>query len=134
MNHRWNIYKYETSKSGLCTLATDAAGKLHVLGHDGHTLGMNGAQVGVLKQANKIGLSSLLQGTDSRTLEAQISLEVLCNLAHKTLEGELADQQLSGLLEATNLTQSNSSGAVAVGLLDSALCQCSKCSQVNTKS
>ena len=36
----------------LSTLSTDTAGQLDVLGHDGHTLGVDGAQVGVLKQTN----------------------------------------------------------------------------------
>ena len=35
---------------------------------------MDGAQVGVLKQANKVGLSSLLEGKHSMALEAKISL------------------------------------------------------------
>jgi len=37
-------------------LATDAAGKLDVLGHDGDTLGVDGAQVGVLEQTNEVSL------------------------------------------------------------------------------
>lgn len=37
---------------------------------------------------------------------------------HQTLEGQLADQELGGLLVATNLTQGNGTGLVAVGLLD----------------
>lgn len=37
---------------------------------------------------------------------------------HETLEGELADQQLRGLLVTTNLTESDGSGLVAVRLLD----------------
>ena len=41
-------------------LATDPAGQLHILGHDGDPLGVDGAQVGVLKQSNKVGLASLL--------------------------------------------------------------------------
>ena len=61
----------------LSPLATDAAGELDVLGHDGHTLGMDGSQVGVLEQTHQVGLSSLLQGKDCRALEAQVSLEVL---------------------------------------------------------
>ena len=44
----------------LSTLSTDTAGQLDVLGHDGHTLGVDGAQVGVLKQTNKVGLAGLL--------------------------------------------------------------------------
>ena len=50
---------------------------------------MDGSQVGVLKQANEVGLSSLLEGEDGRRLEAEISLEVLGNLPHQALEGEL---------------------------------------------
>ena len=43
-------------------LTTNAASQLDVLGHDGDTLGMDGTQVGVLEQANQVGLSCLLQG------------------------------------------------------------------------
>jgi hypothetical protein len=37
---------------------------------------------------------------------------------YQTLEGELADQELSRLLVATNLTKSDGTGLVAVRLLD----------------
>ena len=37
-------------------LTADAAGELYVLGHDGDTLSVDGAQVGVLKKANQVGL------------------------------------------------------------------------------
>ena len=75
--------------SFLSTLATDAAGKLDVLGHDGDTLGVDGAQVGVLKETNQVSLRGLLKGHDSRGLEAEVSLEVLGNLPHETLERQL---------------------------------------------
>lgn len=58
-----------------------------------------------------------LQGTDGSTLETQISLEVLCDLTHQALEGQLADQQLSGLLVTTNFSQSHSTRTVTMGLL-----------------
>ena len=103
----------------LRTLTTDAAGKLDVLGHDGDALGVDGAEVGVLEESDKVGLGSLLQGTDGGALEAEVSLEVLGNLADKALEGQLADQELGRLLEAANLAQGDRSGAEAVGLLDS---------------
>ena len=48
----------------LSTLSTDTAGELDVLGHDGDTLGVNGTQVGVLKQTDRVGLASLLQSHD----------------------------------------------------------------------
>ena len=67
-------------------LATDPPGQLDILGHNGHPLGVDGTKVGVLKEANQIGLASLLQSHHSRALEPQISLEVLSNLANKALE------------------------------------------------
>ena len=103
----------------LGTLSTDAAGELDVLGHDGHTLGMDGAQVGVLEKTNKVGLASLMECHDSGALESQISLEVLCDLTDKTLEGQLADEELGGFLVTTDLTESDGSGPVTMGLLHS---------------
>jgi len=106
--------------TSLSPLATDAAGKLDILGHDGHTLGVDGAQVGVLEETNEVSLGGLLEGKDGLGLEAQVSLEVLSDLPHKALEGQLADKELSGLLVLPDFTESNSAGSVAVGLLDAA--------------
>ena len=80
---------------------------------------MNGTQVGVLKQTNEISLAGLLESSDGGTLEPEVSLEVLGDLSHQTLEGQLADEELSGLLVSPDLTESHSSGPVSVGLLDS---------------
>jgi len=71
---------------------------------------VDGAQVGVLKQANQIGLAGLLQGSNGSALEAQVSLEILGDLPDQTLEGQLPDEQLSGLLVTTDLTQSTVPG------------------------
>ena len=38
----------------LSTLSTDTAGELDVLGHDGDTLGVDGAQVGVFEKTIEI--------------------------------------------------------------------------------
>ena len=75
----------------LCTLSSDSAGQLNVLGHDGDALGVDGAQVGVFKQTNKVSLACFLKSHHSRALETQIGLEVLSDFSHKTLEGQLAD-------------------------------------------
>ena len=103
----------------LSTLSTDTAGELDVLGHDGDTLGVDGAQVGVLKQTDEVSLAGLLEGHDGRALEAEVSLEVLGNLTDQALEGQLADEKLSGLLVSSDLTESNCSWPISVGLLDS---------------
>ena len=81
---------------------------------------MDGAQVGVLEQAHQVGLRGLLQGQHSGALEAEVGLELLGNLTHQALEGELADQQLRGLLVAADLAEGDGAGAVPVGLLDTA--------------
>ena len=69
---------------------------------------MDGAEVGVLEERDKVGLNGLLKSTDGGGLEAEIRLEVLSNLTDKTLEGQLTDQQLCALLVATDLTESDS--------------------------
>jgi hypothetical protein len=80
---------------------------------------VDGTQVGILEKANKVGLSGFLKSQDGRTLETKIGLEILGNLTDKTLEGQLADEQIGTLLVATNLTESDGSGTVTMGLLDS---------------
>ena len=68
---------------------------------------MDGTQVGVLEEGDEVGLNGLLESTDGGGLEAEIGLEVLGDLTDQTLEGELADEQLSGLLITTDLTESD---------------------------
>lgn len=51
---------YSRTSRDLVSLTADAAGQLHVLGHDGDPLGVKGTQVGVLEQAHEVGLGSLL--------------------------------------------------------------------------
>ena len=81
---------------------------------------MDGAQVRVLKEAHKVGLGGLLQGTESRALEAQVRLDVLRNLANEALERQLANEQLRALLVSANLAQRHRAWAVTVRLLDAA--------------
>jgi hypothetical protein len=77
------------------------------LGLDGDTLGVDGAKVGVLEERDEVSLNGLLKSTDGRRLEAKVGLEVLCDFTDQTLEGELADEELSRLLVATDLTESD---------------------------
>ena len=124
-------------KSSLVALTAEAAGKLDVLGLDGNTLGVDGAEVGVLEERDEVRLDRLLKGADGGGLEAKVALEVLGDLtdlcvvsmvdggdeteessAYQTLEGELADEKLGALLVATDLTESDGTRLVAVRLLD----------------
>ena len=47
---------------------------------------MDGAQVGVLEQADQIGFGSLLQGEHCRRLEAEVRLEVLRDFTNEALK------------------------------------------------
>ena len=49
-------------------------------------------------------------------------LEVLRDLAHETLEGQLANEQLSRLLVPTNFTESDRSRTESMGLLHTTRC------------
>lgn len=103
----------------LGSLASDASGKLDVLGHDGDSLGVDGAQVGVFEESDEVGLAGFLQGHDGRALETQVGLEVLGDLTDESLEGQLPDEQLSALLVTTDLTKSHGTGTITMGLLHS---------------
>jgi hypothetical protein len=81
---------------------------------------VDGGQVGVLEEPDEVGLGGLLEREDGRRLEAEVGLEVLRDLTDEALEGELADQQVRRLLVLADLTESDGTGAVAVGLLDAA--------------
>ena len=109
---------FRTTRLG--ALAADPAGELDVLGHDRDALGVDGAQVGVLEEADEVGLRGLLEREDGGALEAQVGLEVLGDLADEALERELADQQVRGLLVPADLAEGDGARAVAVGLLDAA--------------
>merc|ERR1712088_158504 len=103
----------------LSTFTSDTSGQLDVLGHDGDTLGVDGAQVGIFEKTNQVSLSRFLESHDSAGLETQVSLEVLSDLTDHTLEWQFADQKLSGLLVTTDLTESDGTGTIPMGFLDS---------------
>jgi hypothetical protein len=83
---------------------------------------MDSTQVSILEKTNKVCLSCLLECKNCRSLETKISLEVLSNLTNKTLERQLADEKISGLLITTDLTKSYGSRTVTMRLLDSSSC------------
>ena len=103
----------------LSPLATDTTSQLDVLWHDGDTLGVDGAQVGVLEETDQVGLASLLKGHDGGALESQIGLEVLGDFTDQTLEWQFPDEQLGALLVPSDFSQSDGSWPVPVGFLDS---------------
>ena len=65
----------------LGALATDAARKLNVLGHDGHALGVNRAEVRVFEQPDQMVLACLLQRLDRPALPAEVCVLTVLHLA-----------------------------------------------------
>ena len=104
------------SRSG--ALTTDSAGELHVLGHDGDSLGVDGAEVGVLEEADHVSLRGLLESEDGAGLETELVSVLRGDLTDESLEGELSDEELGGLLETSDLTESDGTGSESVGFLD----------------
>ena len=80
---------------------------MNVFGLDGDTLGVDGAQVGILEERDEIGFDGLLKSTNGGRLEAKIGFEVLCDLADQALEGQFSDEKLSRLLVATDFSESD---------------------------
>ena len=101
---------------------------------------MDSAKVGIFEEGDQISLSSLLEGQNGLTLEADFLFELSGNLSHQSLEGELPDEQVSlnkqsrekqaqyrriehakntyAFLELADLSQSNSSRFETVRFLN----------------
>ena len=100
------------------TLTSARHGCGDVLGEDGDALGVDGVEVGVLEETNKVGLRSPCRAMMAEELEAEVQLEVLGNLAHTALEGQLEEEELGRLLVAADLAEGDGAGPVPVGFLD----------------
>ena len=100
-------------------LTTDSAGELHVLWHDGDSLGVDGAEVGVFEETDQVGLGGFLEGEDSGALESEVVLVLSGNFTNESLEWELADEELGTLLESSDFTEGNGTWSESMWLLDS---------------
>lgn len=109
-NNEWRTAVTNNKDDNLSTLSSNSSRQLDVFGHDCYSLGVNSAKIGVLKQANEVGFTSFLQSTDGCALETKVGFEVLGNFTNQSLEGQLADQELSTFLVTTDFTKSYSTG------------------------
>lgn len=81
--------RFQVLATQLRALSTNAASQLNIFRHDGNTLGVNGAQVCVFEQSDKVCLGSFLQCEDGSRLKAQVVLEVLCDFTDKALHRQV---------------------------------------------
>ena len=80
---------------------------------------MNGTEIGVLKESNKVSLRSLLKGKDSRSLESDITLGLRSNLSNKSLEWEFSNEEFGRFLISSDLSGSNGTRSESMGFLNS---------------
>lgn len=92
---------------------------MHILWHDGNSLGVDGAEVSVFEETDHVGFGGFLEGEDSGGLESEVVSELSGDLSHESLEWELSDEELGALLESSDFSESNSSWSESVWLLDS---------------
>jgi hypothetical protein len=78
---------------------------------------MDCAFVGVVEEANKVCLRSLLEAKEGRALHSQIRLYETSNLTDKTLEGCLPHQKVRVLLVFTDLTKGDGPRTPTTGFL-----------------
>jgi len=97
---------------------TDSTGELHILGHDGNSLGVDGAEVGVLEETDHVGFGGLLEGENGGGLETELVSVLRGDFTDESLEGELSDEELGRLLETSDFTEGDGAGSEAVGFLD----------------
>ena len=76
----WNIFGHlffshirRNFPGNLSALSADSPGELDILGHDGDTLGVDGAQVGVLEQTDQVGLGRFLEMQKEKTTVTTVS-------------------------------------------------------------
>ena len=100
-------------------ISSDSLGQLKITGHNGDSLGVNSAQVGVFKEGDEVSLSGFLEGQHSGGLESKLLLPFVGNFSDHSLEGEFPDKEISRFLILSDFPKSNCSGFEPVGLLDS---------------
>jgi len=79
---------------------------------------VDGAQVGIFEQTDQISFSGFLEGQDGLGLESDVLLVFHSDISDESLERQLSDEEVSGLLELSNFSEGNGTGSVSVGLLD----------------
>ena len=104
----------------LSSFTSDSSGQLDIFGHDGNSLSVDSAQVGVLEQTDQVSFRSFLESHDSRRLESEIGFEVLGDFSDQSLEWQFSDQEFGGFLIPSDFSEGNGTGSKSVGLLDTA--------------
>ena len=77
------------------SVSSDSLGELKVFGHDGNSLGMDSAEIGVFEQRDQVCFSGFLEGEHGLGLESNLLLELQGDFFDHSLEGQFSNQELS---------------------------------------
>ena len=89
------------------SLTSDSSSQFKVLLLHSDSAGMDGAQVGIFEEADKVHLSSFLDSQESLGLESDLDVNTLCDGSHKTLEGCSQEEEVGALLVSLDLSDSD---------------------------
>ena len=112
------MFCFSKKTRNLSSFSSDSSSQLDVFWHNGDPLGVDGAQVGVLKQTDQVGFGSFLKSHDGGALEPQVGFEILSNFSDQSLEWKLSDEKFSGFLVSSDLSESDGSWSEPVWLFD----------------
>ena len=97
----------------LSTFTTETTGKLEITSHEGDTLGVESAEVGVAEEASDVRFSGFLESSDGGCLPAETVLVAGGEFTDEALEGGLAHEEISGLLVLLDLAEGDGAGSPA---------------------
>ncbi len=92
------------------SVSSDSSCEVEILLHDGHSLGVDGAQVGVLKETDEVGLSSFLHSEECLGLEPDLIINAFSDGADESLEGSSGHEEGGLLLVSLDLSESDCTG------------------------
>ena len=111
-------------KLNLSPFPTDAASELDILGHDGHALGVDGTQVGVLEEPNQVSFARFCSCHNGRILKPQLSHEISRYVTNQIAGSDNNGLRSSVLFMVTANLSEGHVPTIAMRFLDASSCGC----------
>ena len=94
-------------------LTSDSSGELHVLLHDGHSLGVDAAQVGILENSDQVSLGGFLESDESLSLASKGVIDLHADGSDDSLEGGSWKEEVGRLLVSLDLPKGDGTWLVS---------------------
>ena len=86
---------------------------MEITSHEGDTLGVESAEVGITEETSDVGFSCFLESSNGGSLPAETVLVAGGEFTDEALEGSLAHEEVSGLLVLLDLAEGDGAGSPA---------------------